>query len=113
MIMINSLSHCGTCLQGVQTDGSVRRVPILLAGANCTGDETALNECQGSGLGGSTLQCGLRNIVSLICYSNRDPGEPAVACYTDGACEIGITAGMAGTGTTVSACYNVHACLLL
>lgn len=72
-----------TFLQGVQLEGSQRRVPTLLAGANCTGGETTLTECPGSGLGGPTQQCGLRNIVSLICFSDRDPGKATVACCMD------------------------------
>lgn len=61
----------------VQVDtasSELRRIPIFLAGAECSGDEALLADCPGSGLGGPTVQCGLANLVSLICFSNRDLG---------------------------------------
>eukprot|EP00892_Ulva_mutabilis_P004968 jgi/Ulvmu1/2843/UM144_0008.1 len=56
-----------------QTGSDLRRIPILLAGANCTGGEGGLAECPGNGLGGGTEQCGINSIVSLICFTNRNP----------------------------------------
>ena len=61
-------------MQIFQDNEDFRRVPILLAGANCTGDETSLADCPGNGLNVDTVQCGLRDIVTLLCYSNLDPG---------------------------------------
>lgn len=49
---------------------NLRRIPITLPGANCTGDEARLTECSGIGLDSPTEPCGLRNIVSLSCFSN-------------------------------------------
>lgn len=74
------------CLQEGQTDDGQRRIPILLAGADCTGNEATLAECPGSGLDGSVQQCGLSDIVTLICFSNLDPGEPAVMSCMDIMC---------------------------
>ena len=61
-------------MQIFQENDDLRRVPVLLAGANCTGDEASLADCPGNGLNVDTVQCGLREIVSLICYSDLDPG---------------------------------------
>ena len=71
-------------MQIFQDNEDFRRVPILLAGANCTGDETSLADCPGNGLNVDTVQCGLRQIVTLLCYSDLDPGvHPSLAlnCY--------------------------------
>ena len=61
-------------MQIFQDNEDLRRVPVLLAGANCTGNEASLADCPGNGLNVDTVQCGLQQIVTLICYSDLDQG---------------------------------------
>ena len=66
-------------MQIFQENDDLRRVPVLLAGANCTGDEASLADCPGNGLNVDTVQCGLRQTATLLCYSILDPGaQPPV-----------------------------------
>eukprot|EP00892_Ulva_mutabilis_P007276 jgi/Ulvmu1/4920/UM202_0005.1 len=59
----------------VQETSPLRRIPFVLAGASCTGDEARLEDCPGAGLGASTQQCGLRSgPVAVTCFSNVDEG---------------------------------------
>lgn len=57
-------------------DSELRRIPMILAGANCTGEEERLADCPGADLGGSTDVCGLRNVVALSCFTDLDEGTP-------------------------------------
>lgn len=63
-------------MQVDQSDTDVRRIPILLeiAAAGCTGNESSLAECVGNGLGSSVRACGIADIVSVVCFSEADPG---------------------------------------
>ena len=68
-----------------------RRIPILQAGARCSGNESALIECArpGSrvGLGDGTEQCGLSDIVSLACVNDAGEGMvPPCQCAAPRAC---------------------------
>lgn len=76
MVLAAVVNPPNDLLQINRTDRESRRIPIHLAGGNCTGEEATLAECPGSGLGGSTSQCGIADIVSLSCFKEHDPGEP-------------------------------------
>lgn len=68
------------CMQVDQSSGSdIRRIPIQLelAAAGCTGDESSLAECAGNGLGSSVRACGIADTVSVVCFSEANPGDAA------------------------------------
>lgn len=64
-----------------------RRIPIMLAGANCTGMEQALTECSGPPGEGvsSTVPCSFRDVVSLTCFSDSlmDTGAGRKYCLNN------------------------------
>eukprot|EP00892_Ulva_mutabilis_P008499 jgi/Ulvmu1/6020/UM260_0004.1 len=72
------------------TERELRRIPILfeLAGAACNGEEAALSDCPGRGLGTSTEQCGVIDATSVICFSNVDPDLEGRLRLTDG--QVGV-----------------------
>ena len=48
---------------------------MLPGAAGCTGSEASLLECPGVDLVSFDNQCGLRELVSITCFNDLDPGE--------------------------------------
>jgi len=61
-------------MQIFQENDDLRRVPVLLAGANCTGDEASLADCPGNGLNVDTFS-------SLRSKSNANAGIMTNSCF--------------------------------
>lgn len=57
-----------------------RRIPILVAGATCTGDEDSLTDCPGFGFGNNTDACGLTNNLIISCFNGPNAGVCRHAC---------------------------------
>eukprot|EP00892_Ulva_mutabilis_P007273 jgi/Ulvmu1/4918/UM202_0003.1 len=51
---------------------TMRRIPFILPGAVCTGNEDRLAACGGIGLDSTAEQCGPESIVTLSCFTNLD-----------------------------------------
>lgn len=65
-----SLVICrGLCFQELIPPSEFVRVPFLLTGANCEGNESALTECAGVQLGRAFELCSLSDALNLQCFS--------------------------------------------
>lgn len=70
---------------GLESAPEVRRLPILLAGADCTGDEDSLAACPGGTLGdvreAALGPCGFGSTsVALVCFNDAVSGADACLC---------------------------------
>lgn len=59
-------------LQLDTTSREERRIPTLLGGLDCTGDENSLLDCPGAVLGEGSVLCSVAEAVSVICFNQLD-----------------------------------------
>eukprot|EP00892_Ulva_mutabilis_P005579 jgi/Ulvmu1/3393/UM016_0009.1 len=62
-------------MQRVSSSLDDRRIPIWIAGASCGGSEAALTDCPAVGFANNTDSCGLRDVLSIICFNAPDPAR--------------------------------------
>ena len=65
----------GACVQEDDDEERSFRVPTVLAGSQCRGDEPALAACPDYNLAREVSACGRSRDVHLVCYNGPNPGE--------------------------------------
>lgn len=61
-------------MQGLPVSLEDRRIPTWIAGASCTGSETALLDCPGAEFRENVEACGLVDVLHVQCFGGPDPG---------------------------------------
>lgn len=70
--------RCDLCLQEFIPPLEYSRVPLVLSGADCEGNESALMECAGVQLGSAFERCQLNEVLNVHCFSAAATGAPAL-----------------------------------
>eukprot|EP00892_Ulva_mutabilis_P004962 jgi/Ulvmu1/2838/UM144_0002.1 len=71
----------------------VRRIPIVLPGGDCSGEESSLLECSGVDLTAARNQCGLRDALAVTCFESLDPAAEGLLRLMGGKQEPGFEYG--------------------
>lgn len=68
------LYHVHGCLQEDDSPDITQRIPVVLEGATCRGNEQALTMCPGFELRGARFSCRHDADVHLVCSNGRNSG---------------------------------------
>eukprot|EP00892_Ulva_mutabilis_P007855 jgi/Ulvmu1/5441/UM223_0002.1 len=72
------------CVQGFVSLEEYSRIPFVLSGARCEGNETALTQCPGVEVGSAFELCSLQEVLSIQCFNGSDPGTEGHIRLQDG-----------------------------